>query len=100
MSFDPAIRQIIASFRKSPNWDATLDLQMLQALWPAVVGESLARETSVAALHGGRVIIRVPDSAWTDQILSVRATFLDKMNAPWPNRWIHDIGFIYEDRRH
>ena len=97
MSFDPAIRQIIASFRKSPNWDATLDLQMLQALWPAVIGESLARETSIAALDGSRVIIRVPDSAWTDQLLSVRETLLEKMNAPWPHRWIRDIGFTYEN---
>jgi predicted nucleic acid-binding Zn ribbon protein len=97
MSFDPAIRQIIATLRKSPNWDSTLDLRLLQELWPDLVGESLADATSIDSIRGGRVMICVPDPTWREQLLSVRGPLLDKMNAPWPHRWIRDIGFVYED---
>ena len=97
MPFDPAIRQIISSFRESSNWNDELDLRLLQALWPKLVGESLAGSTSVVRIEGSRIIIRVPDPIWTKQLLSIRGSILIKVNEPWPSRWIKDIGFTYED---
>jgi predicted nucleic acid-binding Zn ribbon protein len=99
MPFDPAIRQIIASLRQSSEWSADLDLRLLRALWPKLVGPSLARATSVAQIRGSRIIIRVPDQTWTPQLESIRGQLLQKVNEPWPNRWINDIGFTYEDKR-
>ena len=48
MSFDPALRHLIASLRRSPNWDRDLDLQLLQKLWPSLVGEVLASATTLS----------------------------------------------------
>ena len=61
MAFDPALRSLIASFRKSPNWDDQLDLQLLRQLWPSLVGENLAAATSITAVQGSRVVVNVPD---------------------------------------
>ena len=99
MPFDPAIRQIIASFRQSSNWNEGLDLRLLQALWPKLVGKSLAESTSVVGIDGSRIIIRVPDPTWTKQLRLIRGQILNKVNEPWPSRWIKDIGFTYEDNR-
>jgi hypothetical protein len=50
MSFDPALRHLIASFRKSPGWDEQLDLELLKKLWPSLVGVQLADATTVTAV--------------------------------------------------
>ncbi len=45
MPLDPAIKSLIAQFRKSPEWDEHLDLELLQKLWPSLVGDQLAAAT-------------------------------------------------------
>ena len=99
MPFDPTLRQIIASLRSSSEWDQQLDLRLLQSLWPQLVGQSLADETSAVAIDGTRVVIRVPDPTWKRQLLSIRPWLIRRINEPWPNGWITDIGFIYENKR-
>ena len=56
MPFDPAIRQLIANFRRSPVWDHELDLKLLQALWPRIVGSGLGDETSVERVDGEKIV--------------------------------------------
>jgi len=97
MSFDPAVRHLIASFRKSSNWDAELDLELLQKLWPSLVGSKLANTTKVTAVHGSRVVINVPDKIWRRQLFAMRPQLLEKLNAPWATPWIKEIAFTYEN---
>ena len=97
MAFDPALRNLIASFRKSPNWDAQLDLQVLQQLWPALVGQNLANATTVIAVQGSRVVVNVPDQIWRKQLVKMRSELMAKMNAPWATPWIKEISFTYEN---
>ena len=97
MALDSAFRQIIAQFRDSSAWDEELDLQLLRALWPGIAGASLAENTSIVAVEGGEVVIRVPDRIWSRQLLSMRPLLLKKINQPWPGRGIRQIRFIYED---
>jgi predicted nucleic acid-binding Zn ribbon protein len=98
MAFDPAVRHLIASFRKSPNWDEQLDLQLLQQLWPTLVGARLAGVTSVTAVQGSRVVVNVPDQIWRKQLVKMRRELLAQMNAPWPVPWIKEIAFTYENQ--
>lgn len=97
MAFDPAFRQIIAQFRDSRAWDEDLDLRLLQALWPRIAGPSLAQNTSVAAVSGEVVVIRVPDQIWKQQLVAIRPQLLKKINEPWPRRWIKQIRFTHEN---
>jgi predicted nucleic acid-binding Zn ribbon protein len=97
MPFDPALRHLIASFRKSANWDADLDLALLQKLWPSLVGPQLAEATRVVAVHGSRVVINVPDQIWRRQLIKMKPQLLARLNEPWSNGWIKEIAFTYEN---
>ena len=85
------------SFRKSPNWDSELDLEVLRKLWPALVGAKLAGATSVTSLQGSRVVINVPDQIWRKQLMKMRLQLLAKVNEPWASPWIKEIVFTYEN---
>jgi predicted nucleic acid-binding Zn ribbon protein len=97
MSFDPAFRRVLASFRTSPNWDGELDLEVLKKLWPSLVGEKLAAATAVTAVQGARVVINVPDQIWRRQLSKMRPQLMAKMNEPWATPWITEIVFTYEN---
>jgi predicted nucleic acid-binding Zn ribbon protein len=97
MSLDPALRHLIAGFRKSPNWDAELDLRVLQQLWPALVGPNLAGATRIVAVQGSRVVVNVPDLMWRKQLVRMKRELLARMNEPWASPWITEISFTYEN---
>ena len=97
MSFDPAVRHLIAGFRKSPNWDAQLDLELLQKLWPELAGANLAQAATIVAVHGSKVVVNVPDQIWRQQLIKLRSLLLARMNEPWPTPWITEIAFTYEN---
>src|SRR4030095_4278077 len=97
MPFDPALRHVIASFRKSANWDEDLDLALLQKLWPTLVGQQLAEVTRVVAIHGSRVVVNVPDRIWRRQLVQMKPQLLARINEPWASRWIKEIAFTYEN---
>ena len=100
MAFDPVLRQMIASFRKAPNWDIDLDLRLLQALWPKLVGPQLGASTAIDAIEGSRVVIRVADETWEKQLRSIQTGLIKKLNEPWPNAWVTEISFTYENKRY
>ena len=97
MPIDPALRHWIAVFKKSSNWDDQLDLQLLQRLWPSLVGANLASATTVVAIQGSRVVVNVPDLIWRKQLVKMRPQLLARINEPWPTPWITDIAFTYEN---
>jgi len=97
MPFDPALRHLIAGFRKSPHWDHQLDLELLQKLWPGLAGPKLAAATTIVAVHGSRVVVNVPDLIWRKQLIKMRPELLARMNEPWPAPWIKEIVFTYEN---
>jgi predicted nucleic acid-binding Zn ribbon protein len=99
MPLDPVYRKIIASFRRSANWDSQLDLQLLQKLWPVLVGPELSAATKVVALQGALVVINVPDQTWRRQLLRMKGVLLAKINEPWSSKLVTDIAFTHEDYR-
>ena len=98
MSFDPAVRRLIATFRNSSNWDAQLDLELLQKLWPELAGENLAQVMTIVAVQGSRVVVNVPDQIWRKQLIKMKGELLTRMNQPWPSPWIKEIVFTYENQ--
>lgn len=94
---DPVFRHLIATFRKSPNWDAQLDLELLQKLWPVLVGGNLAALTTIVAIQGSTVVVNVPDLIWRKQLIGMKGQLLARMNEPWTTSWIKDIAFTYEN---
>ena len=99
MPLDPVYRKLIATFRRSPNWDSQLDLQLLQKLWPTLAGPELAAVTKVVALQGTTVVVNVPDQIWRRQLIRMKVPLLAKLNEPWPSPIITEIAFTHEDYR-
>src|SRR5262245_21938969 len=97
MPFDPALRHLIASFSKSHNWYEQLDLELLQKLWPTLVGQQLASITTVVAVQGSRIVVNVPDQIWRRQLARMMPYLLARINEPWATAWIKEIAFTYEN---
>jgi predicted nucleic acid-binding Zn ribbon protein len=97
MSFDPVLRRLIAGFRTAPQWDRELDLELLQQLWPSLVGAQLAGATRVTAVQGSRVVVNVPDRTWRKQLIKMTPQLLVRINEPWATPWILEIAFTYEN---
>ena len=98
MPVDPTVRRLIATFRKSPAWDAQLDLELLRKLWPDLAGPKLAKAISIVAVQGSRVVVNVPDQIWRKQLIQIKPELLARMNEPWPSPWIKEIVFTYENQ--
>ena len=99
MPLDPVYRSMIASFRRSPNWDSQLDLELLQKLWPTLAGPELGLATKIVAIQGTVAVINVPDLIWRKQLLKMKRQLLQRVNEPWPSPFITDIAFTHEDYR-
>ena len=97
MPIDPAVRHLIATFRKSSNWDNQLDLELLQKLWPALAGPMLGDVATIVAVQGSRVVVNVPDQIWRKQLIKMKPQLLARMNEPWPVPWITEIVFTHEN---
>jgi len=95
---DPAIRSVIATFRRSASWDDELDLELLQQLWPTLVGEMLGKATTVTAIQGATVVLNVPDLQWRKQLVRMKRQLLEKINEPWGSARITEIAFTYENQ--
>ena len=97
MPLDPAIKSLIAQFRKSPNWDEYLDLELLQKLWPVLAGKHLGSATRITALRGSTAVVDVPDLVWRKQLIKMKPQLIQRMNEPWGTQRITEIAFTYEN---
>jgi len=97
MPLDPAIKSLIAQFRRSPEWDEHLDLELLQKLWPTLVGEQLAAATRLTGIHGSTATLEVPDLIWRRQLFRMKRQLLQRINEPWGAARITEIAITYEN---
>ena len=95
---DPAIKTLISQFRKSPAWDEHLDLELLQKLWPSLVGEQLARVTRITGIQGSTAVLDVPDRIWRRQLYQMKGKLLRRINEPWGVPLITEIAITYENQ--
>lgn len=97
MPLDPSVRSLIATFRRSPNWDSDLDFALLKKLWPTLIGERLAQSAKVVAIQGSTLVINVPDRVWRKQLLSMKSALLERINEPWSSARLTNIAITHED---
>jgi hypothetical protein len=97
MPLDPAIKSLIAQFRKSPNWDEHLDLELLQKLWPVLAGKHLGNLTRITGLRGSTAVVDVPNLVWRKELVKIKPQLIRRMNEPWGTQRITEIAFTYEN---
>ena len=93
MPLDPAIRSLIGQFRNSPQWNEFLDLELLQKLMPALVGDQLAGVMRVSAIYGSKLVVDVPDKIWRKQLSLMKPKLLEHINELWGVRRLTEIQF-------
>ena len=86
MPLDPTIKSLIGQFRKSPQWDEHLDLELLQKLWPSLVGEQLAAATRITGIHGATAVLNVPDLIWRKQLFRMKDKLLHRSTSSGERR--------------
>jgi hypothetical protein len=73
-------------------------LALLRALWPAAVGDEVARKTEVIGLQAGMLRIRVPDATWRRALFRMRRQILERLRevagSVAPRRLGIDEGFV------
>ena len=96
-SLDPAVRSLIAVFRRSPNWDAELDLDLLKKLWPTLVGAPLARLAPIVALREGTLVVNVPDKVWRKELGGMKHMLIERINGSISGLRVRNIAFTHEN---
>ena len=96
-SLDPSLRSLIAVFRRSPNWDAELDLELLKKLWPVLVGEPLARLAPIVALRQETLVVNVPDRVWRKELSGMKGILIERINRSISGLQIRNIAFTHEN---
>jgi predicted nucleic acid-binding Zn ribbon protein len=97
MPLDPVIKSLIGQFRQSPAWDEHLDLELLQKLWPVLVGETLAAMTRITGLQGATAVLDVPDLIWRKQLYRMKPKLLQRINELWGTQRVTEIAITYEN---
>jgi predicted nucleic acid-binding Zn ribbon protein len=64
------------------------------AIWPEVVGETISNVTEPEYISGDRLIVKVRNHAWRNELVYQKAAILSKLNRTLKETVISDIVFI------
>ncbi|HEY4683089.1 MAG TPA: DUF721 domain-containing protein [Candidatus Acidoferrales bacterium] len=93
----PIIRRWIEELESSwPEWGKHR-LELMQALWPAVVGRSLARRTKPVAWRTHRLQVGVPDPAWRGQMETLAGPLLAAIRRWFPPLTVAALEFVVDE---
>ncbi len=70
------------------------DIIRLAQVWPAVVGEAIARRTEVARLKFHVAVIRVSSPMWIQELNLMRLQILERLSAALGDDSVRDIRFV------
>jgi hypothetical protein len=63
-------------------------------IWPEVVGETISRVTTPDRVAGDRLIVKVSNHAWRNELVYQKSAILQKLNRTLKESVISDIVFI------
>jgi len=64
------------------------------AIWPEVVGESLARRTRATSFRDGTLWVEVEGSAWLHELGFLKRELVRRLNQRLESRQVRDLHFI------
>ncbi len=91
------IRRWIEEHESSrPDWDQRR-LELMQTLWSAVVGRSLARRTKAVAWRTDRLRVAVPDPVWRGQLETLAGPMLAAVQRWFPPHTVTGLDFVVDE---
>ena len=87
---DQLIRTILEKSAQQGTADV-VNLELLEAAWPTLVGDQMARRTRPKSWHEGTLHVEVSSYAWVQELSFHRTRLLSKIQAlfPWPLGRLH-----------
>ncbi len=79
-----------------PDWSQRR-LELMQALWPAVAGRSLARRTKPVAWRTDRLRVGVPDPVWRGQLETLAGPMLAAIQRWFPPQTVTGLDFVVDE---
>ena len=70
----------------------------IMARWPQLVGPQLARRSTPASFHEGRLTVVVPDAAWRHQLSLARIELVKQLNEAVGRNVVKDIYIVASSR--
>ncbi len=89
------LRTWIEKEMSRPDWEKRR-LELMQALWPGVVGRSLAQRTKPVAWRADRLRVAVPDAAWRGQMETLAGNVLAAIGRWFPCQMITGLEFVVD----
>lgn len=89
------VRAWIEKEMSRPDWERHR-LDFVQALWPVVVGRSLAERTKPVAWEADGLRVAVPDAAWRRQMEALAGVVLAAIGRWFPQPIITRLGFVVD----
>jgi predicted nucleic acid-binding Zn ribbon protein len=62
-------------------------------LWPAIVGERIAKVTIAERINDGKLFIHVTRATWRNELIFLKKEIIDKINATVSHEIVKDIIF-------
>lgn len=83
--------QLILKHSASQADPKVINLELLEAAWPALVGREMARRTRPRSWHDGTLHIDVSTHAWVQELSFHREELLGRIQRlfPWPLERLH-----------
>lgn len=75
-----------------------LALGRLEAIWPAVVGETLASHSQPVEITGGRLVIAVPNPTWNTTLRGMERRILEAIQDRCPELGITSLRIVLGQR--
>ena len=94
MTGPKSLRLLLAGWQ--PAGERTLpgsELGALDAAWPDLVGEDVARRTRTAGFRDGTLTVLTPSSAWSHQLTFLAPTILERLRARCPSVAVRRLRF-------
>lgn len=94
----PQFGQILSTFFKS-NTQALKRIEETRAIlsWESIVGDSASRASQPLRVRAGRLVVKVADPLWMQQLLLLKTEILRKYRQKFPQLGLTDIYFTRTD---
>ncbi|HEY9890101.1 MAG TPA: DUF721 domain-containing protein [Candidatus Obscuribacterales bacterium] len=90
-----SLQALMNNLERSPQWQATSNLRQVLALWPQLVGESVAQHSQPIKIYRHVLQVSVSSAAWAQTLTFERSRILQKLHTQLPatQAEIHDLRF-------
>ncbi len=89
----PAQAIILEIAGKSQWVNDGIRLGEILCLWEEIVGKELGENTKPVELKKNKLLVRVPDSVWLNEIVFYRDAIIEKINNHFKTKVVEEIKF-------